>query len=105
MTKEEADKFIKPIKNIFESKNPIVGIINAMLSKDGLTVIFDVNAQLDDVGQKSAVIADKILRGTPAGTIPVVSADQFFTIDYKTAQELGVDVPEGLLIMADEIIY
>ena len=44
MTKEEANKFIKPIFEIFKEKKPIIGIENAMLSKDGLPVIFNINA-------------------------------------------------------------
>jgi putative ABC transport system substrate-binding protein len=56
------------------------------------------------VGKQAAPLADKILKGTPAGTIPVVSADTVLTINYAAAQELGLTVPEGLLNQADEII-
>ena len=56
------------------------------------------------VGELAAPLADKILKGTPAGTIPVVSPEQELYINYKVAQELGLTVPEGLLRQAAEII-
>jgi putative ABC transport system substrate-binding protein len=56
------------------------------------------------VGKQAATLADKILKGTPAGTISVVSADPVLTINYAVAQELGLTVPEGLLNRADKVI-
>ena len=52
----------------------------------------------------AAPLADKVLKGTPAGTIPVVSDESFLQINYTVAQKLGVEVPEGLLSQADEVI-
>ena len=49
-------------------------------------------------------LADKVLNGIPAGTIPVVTPEQDLWINYKVAQELGLRVSEGLLSMAEEII-
>ena len=43
MSPEEANKFIQPIKKLFEEKKPLMGIENAMLSKEGQIIIFDVN--------------------------------------------------------------
>jgi putative ABC transport system substrate-binding protein len=56
------------------------------------------------VGRQAAPLADKIFKGTPAGTIPVVSADSVLIINYAEAQELGLTVPEILLGQAAEII-
>jgi putative ABC transport system substrate-binding protein len=56
------------------------------------------------IGELAAPLADKVLKGTPAGTIPVVSPEQELWINYKVAQELGLTVPEGLLSQATEII-
>jgi putative ABC transport system substrate-binding protein len=60
----------------------------------------------DDIetGEQAAPLADKILRGTPAGEIPVASPNTSLRINYKRAQELGLTVPEGLLKRAVEII-
>jgi hypothetical protein len=57
-----------------------------------------------ETGKKAAPPADKILEGTSAGTIPVVSTDMHTEISYRAAQALGLDVPGTLLVQADEVI-
>ena len=49
-------------------------------------------------------MADKILKGTPAGTIPVASSEGVLRINYKAAQRLGLTIPEGVLAQAAAII-
>ena len=66
--------------------------------------VFSYIPQNVDFGRLAAPLADKIFKGTPAGTIPVVSPEAYLRINYKKAQELGLTVSEGLLNMADEII-
>lgn len=56
------------------------------------------------VGQLTAPLASKILRGMAAGSIPVVTPEQQLIINYAVARELGLTVPEGLLHMATQII-
>ena len=68
-----------------------------------LADVFGVDVISFDSGKAAAPLADKILKGTPAGIIPVVSADPFLNIDYKVAQEFGLTVPDGLLKQADAI--
>ena len=84
-----------------EHKIPIGG---ALMAVEGYGSIFGLNVETQHSGKQAAPLADKIFRGTLAGTIPVVSADSFLQIDYGVAQELGVEVPESLLGMADEVI-
>ena len=60
--------------------------------------------QNSDFGAPAALLADKILKGTPAGTIPVVSPESRLTINYKAIIKLGLKAGEGFLSMADEII-
>jgi putative tryptophan/tyrosine transport system substrate-binding protein len=57
-----------------------------------------------NVGELAAPLADKVLKGTQAGTIPVVTPEQTLVINYKVAQQLGLTVPDGLLKMANQII-
>jgi putative ABC transport system substrate-binding protein len=66
--------------------------------------IFGVNVDLFKSGQLAAPLADKVFKGTSAGTIPAVSPEHFIQIDYKVAQEFGLTVPDGILKQADEII-
>jgi putative tryptophan/tyrosine transport system substrate-binding protein len=49
-------------------------------------------------------MADKIFKGTPAGTIPVVTSESYFQINIKATNALGVTVPAGLLKQADKVI-
>jgi putative tryptophan/tyrosine transport system substrate-binding protein len=88
-------------KYSYEHKVPIGG---TLMSADGYSTIFGLLPQAYQTGEHAAVMADKIFNGTPAGTIPVITAELFFQIQVDAAQELGVTVPDGLLKQADEII-
>jgi putative ABC transport system substrate-binding protein len=69
-----------------------------------LGAMFSYVADNIDQGRLAADIADKILKGTPASTIPVVTPEARLRLNYKVIQELGLKVNEGLLSRADEII-
>ncbi|HEX3043129.1 MAG TPA: ABC transporter substrate-binding protein, partial [Bacillota bacterium] len=66
--------------------------------------MFGINIDLIKTGEQAAAIADKILKGTKAGTIPVVSSENYMVIDYQTAQKFGIKVSESLLNQANKII-
>jgi putative tryptophan/tyrosine transport system substrate-binding protein len=66
--------------------------------------VFGVISDNGAVGQQAAALADKILKGTTAGTLPVVSPESFLKINYKAAQALKLTVPDGLLRQAAEVI-
>jgi putative ABC transport system substrate-binding protein len=95
------DAFFVMGKFAAEHKIPIGG---ALMEVEGYGTIFGVNVDPISSGKQAAPLVDKILKGTPAGTIPVVSAENFLQVNYKVAEELGVEVPEGLLSQADEVI-
>ncbi len=84
-----------------EHKIPIGGIGAYTIMEN---VIFSYEIEIDDMGELAAPLADKILRGTPAGTIPVVTPEARLLINYKLAKGLGLNVSEGLLSRATEII-
>jgi len=84
-----------------EHKIPNAG---ALIEIEGCGSLFGVHIHNFNTGKQAAPLADKILRGIPAGTIPVVSAESYFQLNYKVAEELGLTVPEGLLERANEII-
>jgi ABC-type uncharacterized transport system substrate-binding protein len=57
-----------------------------------------------ETGKLAAPMADKILKGTPAGTIMVVTPQSNLRVNYKLSGELGLNVSEEMLGVATEII-
>jgi putative ABC transport system substrate-binding protein len=84
-----------------EHKVPLCAGVLSMVQQGA---VFGNSPDIVKVGELAAPIADKIFKGTPAGTIPVVTPNQDLYINYKVAQDLGLAVPEGLLSQAVEII-
>jgi putative tryptophan/tyrosine transport system substrate-binding protein len=76
----------------------------AMMAAGGYESVFDVGVKSYDAGVQAAPIADKILKGTAPGSIPVASSDSYMIVNYKAAQKLGITVPENVLAQADQII-
>jgi putative tryptophan/tyrosine transport system substrate-binding protein len=82
-------------------KLTIGGVVAPM---PGYATPFGVATDNIAVGKLAAQQVDKVLKGIPVGTIPVLSADIYFQLNYKVAQEQGLTVPEGLLKQANDII-
>jgi putative ABC transport system substrate-binding protein len=60
---------------------------------------------LDEITERSAVQIDRILRGTPPGELPIERPTRFeLAVNLKTANALGVTVPQSILLRADEVI-
>lgn len=58
-----------------------------------------------EIYRRVAGLVLKILRGTPAGELPIEQPSRFeLVINLKAAKELGVEVPNALLLQADEIV-
>lgn len=97
----QADSFKTMAKFAAARKIPIGG---ASMSVDGYESLFGFIPQNQSQGKQAAFQADKVLKGFPAGSIPAVAAENHFQINLRAAAKLGLEISEGLLSRADEII-
>lgn len=95
------DAFAALGKFAADHKIPVGG---ALMSIGNYESLFGVSTENVAVGRQAAVLADKIFKGTPAGTIMVASADSYLQINYRAARKLGLTVSESMLSLANEVI-
>jgi putative tryptophan/tyrosine transport system substrate-binding protein len=59
----------------------------------------------EDQFRQAAIYVDRILKGAKPGDLPVQLPTKFaFIINVKAAHTLGIDLPMGLMLRADEVI-
>lgn len=76
---------------------------NPVYAEDGLLMCY--GQDIADNYRRAATYCDKILRGAKPGDLPVEQSTILkFVVNLKTAQTLGLTVPQALLVRADEII-
>jgi len=68
-------------------------------------VLMSYGPSLNEMGRHAAVYVDKILRGAKPAELPIEQMSQYrLVIDLRVAHAQGIDVPQALLLRADEVI-
>jgi len=83
------------------------GLPSMHFSKEGALAggLLAYAADLKELVRHGAAYVDKILKGTPPGTLPVEQSARYeLLVNLKTAKALGLTIPPAVMLAADEVI-
>jgi putative tryptophan/tyrosine transport system substrate-binding protein len=93
------------------------GLLTVLAARHALPAIYEVReftaagglmsygTSLPDAYRQAGVYVGRILRGESAGDLPIHQPVKFeFAINMKTAKALGLNVPNSMQLLADEVI-
>lgn len=96
-----------------EGRKQIIGLVSALRKpavyfittfvEDGGLIAYAVS--FPELARRSAIYADKILRGAKPGDLPIEQPTKIeLSINMKTAKALGIKIPNTILVRADRVI-
>jgi putative ABC transport system substrate-binding protein len=101
LTVQQAESWDAILAYANQHKLPILANTPPQVEAGALFGYFSDNVA---TGKQAAHLARQILNGTPAGDLPVETAEQFLTINLKASETLGLNVSDDLLRQANTVI-
>jgi putative ABC transport system substrate-binding protein len=81
---------------------PVVSDIHPIVEEGAL---ISLGSDAEYPFERVAFYVDRILNGTPVADLPVEQVSKLkFVVNLRTARELGVEVPQSILLRADKVI-
>lgn len=81
---------------------PVVGIIDGITREGGL---FSYGVNDLALIRRTAYYVDRLLKGAKPGDLPIEQPTEFeLVVNLKTARQLGIVLPQSMLILATEVI-
>lgn len=107
---EDIDAIYRVLSSTLEQNNALLGqaAIKRGLPMSGMAyldeaALFTLAIDAFGVGKQAARLASQIQQGVKPGDLPVEAAEYYFAVSLKTAEKIGVEIPDDMLQQADDI--